>query len=54
MHLSVNWSDESFRKMSSKITLTGTGGRISADRQELQAFLRAPVPRCRTITRAGT
>jgi predicted dehydrogenase len=44
VHLSVNWSDESFRKMSSKITLTGTGGRISADRQELQAFLRAPAP----------
>jgi predicted dehydrogenase len=30
--------------MSTKITLTGTKGRITADRQELQAFLRAPVP----------
>lgn len=42
-HLSVNWSDESYRKMSTKITLTGTKGRIMADRQELQAFLREPV-----------
>jgi predicted dehydrogenase len=40
--LSVNWSDESYRKMSTKITLSGTGGRISADRQDLQAYLREP------------
>ena len=40
--VSVNWSDESHRKMSSKVTLTGTRGRISADRQELQAYLREP------------
>jgi predicted dehydrogenase len=42
VQLSVNWSDESFRKMSTKLTLTGTGGRISADRQDLQAYLRGP------------
>jgi predicted dehydrogenase len=42
VHLSVNWSDESFRKMSTKITLSGTKGRIMADRQELQAYLREP------------
>ena len=30
--------------MSTRITLTGTGGRISADRQELQAYLRGPAP----------
>ena len=41
--LSVNWSDESHRKMSTKITLIGTNGRIQADRQECQAYLRAPV-----------
>ncbi len=40
VHLSVNWSDDSFRKMSTKLTLTGTKGRIMADRQELQAYLR--------------
>lgn len=38
--LSVNWSDESNRKMSTKITLWGTRGRIFADRQELQVYLR--------------
>ncbi|SEF72655.1 Predicted dehydrogenase [Bryocella elongata] len=39
-HLSVNWSDESYRKMSVKITATGTQGRIYADRQEIQVYLR--------------
>jgi predicted dehydrogenase len=42
-HLTVNWSDESHRKMSTRISLIGTNGRIYADRQECQAFLRAPV-----------
>jgi predicted dehydrogenase len=47
VQLSVNWSDESYRKMSTKITLWGTAGRIYADRQECQVFLRdtAQVPR---------
>ena len=40
--LSVNWSDESFRKMSTKISVWGTNGRITADRQECQIFLREP------------
>ncbi len=43
--LSVNWSDESHRKMSTKISLIGTNGRLYADRQECQAYLRAPVER---------
>src|ERR1700712_5630649 len=38
--LSVDWSDESFRKMSTKITLWGTTGRIVVDRQECQVYLR--------------
>ena len=38
--LAVNWSDESERKMSTKITLWGTKGRIHADRQEIQVYLR--------------
>jgi predicted dehydrogenase len=42
VQLSVNWSDESYRKMSTRITLTGTGGRLVADRQDLQAYLRQP------------
>lgn len=38
--VSVNWSDESQRKMTTKITLWGTQGRIFADRQEIQIYLR--------------
>lgn len=41
--LSVNWSDESHRKMSTRISLIGTNGRLHADRQECQAYLRKPV-----------
>ena len=40
--LAVNWSDESFRKMSTKISIWGTNGRLSADRQECQTYLREP------------
>lgn len=36
----VNWSDESQRKMTTKITAWGTQGRIFADRQEIQVYLR--------------
>lgn len=38
--LSVNWSDESFRKMSTQITVYGTKGKIIADRQECKVYLR--------------
>jgi len=38
--LSVNWSDESHRKMSTKVSIMGTGGRLYADRQECQLYLR--------------
>lgn len=40
--LCVNWSDESFRKMSTKISVWGTNGRLTADRQECQIYLREP------------
>lgn len=40
--LLVNWCDESHRKMSVKLTAWGTNGRISADRQECQVYLRDP------------
>lgn len=43
VQLSVNWSDESYRKMSVKITAWGTAGRIYADRQECQVYLRNTV-----------
>ena len=38
--LSVNWSDESHRKMTTKITAWGSNGRLYADRQECQIYLR--------------
>jgi scyllo-inositol 2-dehydrogenase (NADP+) len=42
--LSVNWSDESFRKMSTKISVWGSNGRVTADRQECQIYLRESNP----------
>lgn len=41
-----NWSDESQRKMTTKISLWGEHGKIYADRQEIQVYLRdtAPLP----------
>ncbi|PBA47407.1 Gfo/Idh/MocA family protein [Mycobacterium avium] len=42
--LCVNWSDESFRKMSTKISVWGTNGRLVADRQECQIYLRETHP----------
>jgi scyllo-inositol 2-dehydrogenase (NADP+) len=38
--LSVSWSDDSQRKMTTKITAWGTRGRIHADRQEVEVYLR--------------
>ena len=43
--LATNWSDETYRKMSVKLSLWGTNGRINVDRQELQVYLRTlPAP----------
>jgi predicted dehydrogenase len=42
--LSVNWSDESFRKMSTKVSIWGRNGRVTADRQECQIYLREAHP----------
>lgn len=38
--LSVNWSDDSYRKMSTSVTVSGPLGRIVADRQEIRVYLR--------------
>jgi predicted dehydrogenase len=38
--VSVYWSDESYRKMTTRVTIWGTQGRIFADRQECQVYLR--------------
>lgn len=42
--LSVNWSDDSVRKMTTQINVWGTQGRIYADRQECHVFLRSDGP----------
>jgi len=38
--LMVNWSDDTYRKMSTSITIWGKKGKIIADAQELKLFLR--------------
>jgi predicted dehydrogenase len=38
--LAANWSDDSFRKMSLKVSIWGTEGRITTDRQEVQIYCR--------------
>jgi predicted dehydrogenase len=37
--LSVNWSDETYRKMSTQIEILGKKGKIIADRQECKVYL---------------
>lgn len=39
--LATNWSDETFRKMSVKLSFWGTNGRINVDRQEIQTYVRS-------------
>jgi len=38
--LSVNWSDETYRKMSTTVTIVGTKGKIVSDANELRVFLK--------------
>jgi predicted dehydrogenase len=38
--LETNWSDDTYRKMSTTITVFGTKGKIVADRQECRIYLR--------------
>ncbi|MFD1195087.1 Gfo/Idh/MocA family protein [Seohaeicola saemankumensis] len=42
--VSVNWSDDSYRKMYTRIEMIGTRGRVNADRQECQTYLREEHP----------
>jgi predicted dehydrogenase len=39
--LETNWSDETFRKMSTTITASGAKGKLVVDRQELKLYLRS-------------
>jgi predicted dehydrogenase len=38
--ISANWSDESYRRMTTSVTIWGRDGRIRVDRQECQTYLR--------------
>jgi predicted dehydrogenase len=38
--LSVNWSDETYRKMSTQLTILGKKGKMVADAQELKVYFR--------------
>jgi predicted dehydrogenase len=40
--LSVNWSDETYRKMSTSITVIGKKGKIMCDATELKLYLKEP------------
>lgn len=40
--LSVNWSDETYRKMSTTVTINGTDGKIISDANELKVFFKGP------------
>ncbi len=42
--LAANWSDESYRRMTTRLTVWGSNGRINVDRQECQIYLREKVP----------
>ena len=43
--LVANWSDESFRRMYTRISVWGKRGRIAADRQEIKIYLRDSGPK---------
>lgn len=43
--LNVNWSDETYRKMSTQITVLGTEGKIICDAQEIKIYLKTEHPR---------
>lgn len=38
--LSVNWSDDTYRKMSTSVSITGTEGKIISDASELKVFVK--------------
>jgi predicted dehydrogenase len=42
--LLVNWSDETYRKMSTSLTIQGKNGKIVCDATELKIYLKSAVP----------
>ena len=43
-YLETNWSDDSYRKMTTAVTVYGDNGKLTVDRQELRVYLKAPAP----------
>lgn len=39
--ISVNWSDETYRKMSTSVTINGTKGKIISDANELKVYFKS-------------
>ncbi len=52
--LAANWSDDSHRKMSTKVTIWGANGRLAVDRQECQIYLSAPATGAAQLPRGWT
>jgi predicted dehydrogenase len=42
--LATNWSDETYRRMTTRLTVQGTRGKIIADREECRLYLSAAPP----------
>ena len=40
--IAANWSDSSYRRMSTQVTIWGTNGKLIVDRQELKVFVKDP------------
>lgn len=51
--IAANWSDRSFRKMSTQIELWGINGKIKADRQEVHIYLNSKVSTPEATYHAG-
>ena len=47
--LNVNWSDETFRKMSTTFTILGTKGKIIVDSTEIKVYLKESIPESRYL-----
>ena len=50
--IAANWSDGSLRRMSVQVTIWGTNGRMTVDRQEIKTFIRG-APNQSTSARQG-
>ena len=43
-HVSVNWSDDTYRKMTTQITVHGKQGKLYVDQQEVRVYVREEIP----------